>query len=93
MSEVEPEWLTARRKAGVSAAVELGLPTTKTPGWEFTDLSELVEADFSLPNGADPTARERADAVLNPPEQAPRVVQVDGTTVAEDEAPGEGTPT
>ena len=78
---VEAEWLVARRKAGASTAAELGLPTTKTPGWEFTDLAELAEADFAVPNGADPEARERADAVLNPPEAAPRVVQVDGTAV------------
>ena len=78
---MEAEWLIARRKAGASAAAELGLPTTKTPGWEFTDLAELIEADFAVPNGADPEARERADAVLNPPEDAPRVVQVDGTAV------------
>ena len=78
---VEPEWLVARRKAGASQAVELGLPTTKTRGWEFTDLTELIETDFALPNGADPDARSRADAVLNPPEDAPRVVQVDGTAI------------
>jgi Fe-S cluster assembly protein SufD len=89
---VEPEWLVARRKAGASQAAELGLPTTKTPGWEFTDLSELIEADFALPNGADPTARERADAVLNPPEQAPRIVQVDGTTVAVGDTPDGSAP-
>jgi Fe-S cluster assembly protein SufD len=77
----EPEWLIARRKAGASQAAELGLPTTKTPGWEFTDLAELIETDFAVPNGADPSARERADAVLNPPEDAPRVVQVDGTAL------------
>ncbi|HZA58792.1 MAG TPA: Fe-S cluster assembly protein SufD [Solirubrobacterales bacterium] len=76
---MEPEWLVARRKAGASQAADLGLPTTKTPGWQFTDLAELVEEDFSLPNGGDPAARERADAVLNPPEDAPRIVQVDGT--------------
>ena len=76
---VEPEWLVARRRAGATAAEELALPTTKTPGWEFTDLSGLVEADFSVANGGDPAARERADAVLNPPEDAPRIVQVDGT--------------
>ena len=61
-----------RRKAGASQAAELGLPTTKTPGWEFTDLAELAEEDFATPNGsADPDARSRADAVLNPPESAP----------------------
>jgi Fe-S cluster assembly protein SufD len=88
----EPEWLIARRKAGASAAAELGLPTTKTPGWEFTDLAELTETDFAVPNGVDPDARERADAVLNPPEDAPRVVQVDGTPVESgpDAAPGGG---
>ena len=72
------------------AAAELGLPTTKTPGWEFTDLSELVEAEFALPNGADPEARGRADAVLNPPEDAPRLVQVDGTPVERPEGAADG---
>ena len=82
MSEaVEPKWLVERRRDGVAQAEELGLPTSKTPGWEFTDLSELIEADFAIPNGADPSARERADAVLNAPEGVPRVVQVDGTSV------------
>ncbi|CAN5587464.1 Fe-S cluster assembly protein SufD [soil metagenome] len=84
---MEPEWLVARRKAGASAVVELPLPTTKTKGWEFTDLAGLAEEDFAAPNGADPSARERADAVLNPPEGTPRLVQVDGTTVAEPEGP------
>jgi Fe-S cluster assembly protein SufD len=81
LTAVEPEWLVARRKHGVERAEELGLPTTKTPGWEFTDLAELVEEDFTLPNGADPEARSRADAILNPPEGVPRVVQVDGSSV------------
>jgi len=83
---VEPEWLLARRKAGASAAADAGLPTAKTPGWEFTDLASLAEEEFAAPNGADPSARERADAILNPPEGTPRLVQVDGTTVAEPDA-------
>jgi Fe-S cluster assembly protein SufD len=87
---VEAEWLTARRKTGASAAAELGLPTTKTPGWEFTDLSELVESEFALPNGADPEARARADAVLNPPEDAPRLVQIDATPVESPQGAGAG---
>ena len=88
---VEPKWLVERRRGAVEQAESLGLPTAKTPGWEFTDLTELVEADFAIPNGADPAARERADAVLNPPDGVPRVVQVDGTTVeaAEGAAGGE----
>ena len=88
---VEPKWLVERRREGVEQAESLGLPGPKTPGWEFTDLSELVEADFAIPNGADPGARERADAVLNAPEGVPRVVQVDGTSVegAGDASPAE----
>jgi len=79
---VEPEWLVKRRRSGAATAKELALPGAKTPGWEFTDLSELVEADFEVPNGGDPEARARADAVLNAPEQAPnKVVQVDATSL------------
>jgi Fe-S cluster assembly protein SufD len=83
--------LVERRKRGAALAEELGLPSTKTPGWEFTDLSELVEESFHLPNGADPEARSRADGVLNPPKGASAVVQIDGTPVeaAEPEAGGE----
>jgi Fe-S cluster assembly protein SufD len=84
VSAVEPEWLVERRRQGATLAAELGLPTTKTPGWEFTDLSELAEAEFAVSNGADPKARSRADAVLNPPEDAPRIVQVDGTSIDSD---------
>ena len=91
MSEaVEPKWLVERRRDGVAQAEELGLPTAKTPGWEFTDLSELIEADFAIPNGADPSARERADAVLNAPDGVPRVVQVDGTSVEGSDGAGSG---
>jgi Fe-S cluster assembly protein SufD len=86
--------LVERRRRGATLAEELGLPSTKTPGWEFTDLSELVEESFHLPDGADPEARSRADGVLNPPEGASTVVQIDGTSIeaAEPEADGE-TPT
>ena len=78
---VEPEWLIERRRSGLALAEELGLPTAKTRGWEFTDLAELIEEDFRTPNGADPEARSRADAVLNAPEAAERVVQVDSTPI------------
>ena len=65
-------WPSAPQGAARLGRRSSGCPTTKTPGWEFTDLAELTEADFALPDGADPDARERADAVLNPPEDAPR---------------------
>jgi Fe-S cluster assembly protein SufD len=58
------------------------LPTQKTRGWEFTDLSELdLDAYSPAPEG-DAEARSRADGVLNPPEGADHlVVQVDGTVL------------
>jgi hypothetical protein len=33
--------LIERRRAGAALVEELGLPTTKAKGWEFTDLSAL----------------------------------------------------
>jgi Fe-S cluster assembly protein SufD len=75
----EPEWLTERRRQGAALASELGLPSQKTRGWEFTDLSELIEEDFEVPAEADPAVREQADAVLNLPEEALAVVQIDQT--------------
>jgi Fe-S cluster assembly protein SufD len=87
----EPEWLTDRRRDGAALAQELGLPSQKTKGWEFTDLTELIEADFEVPTEADPAAREQADAVLNPPEDAPQVVQVDATMLDGD-TPGDAGP-
>jgi Fe-S cluster assembly protein SufD len=85
----EPDWLTERRRDGAALATELGLPSQKTKGWEFTDLTELIEADFEVPTEADPAVREQADAVLNPPEDAPRVVQIDATML-EGAAPAGG---
>jgi hypothetical protein len=75
----EPDWLTERRRDGAALATELGLPSQKAKGWEFTDLTELVEEDFEVPGEADPAAREQADAVLNIPDEGLRVIQVDQT--------------
>jgi Fe-S cluster assembly protein SufD len=38
---VEPDWLSARRERAAALAGELGLPSQKQKGWEFTDLSGL----------------------------------------------------
>jgi Fe-S cluster assembly protein SufD len=38
---VEPDWLSARRERAAALAGGLALPTQKSKGWEFTDLSEL----------------------------------------------------
>lgn len=63
MAEVatEPAWLLERRQRGASLARELPLPTQRTKGWEFTDLSKLdldsyaegtVNATIEAPDGA-----------------------------------------
>jgi Fe-S cluster assembly protein SufD len=75
----EPDWLTERRRDGAALATEVGLPSQKAKGWEFTDLTQLAEEEFEVPGEADPAAREHADTVLNLPEEGPRVVQVDQT--------------
>jgi Fe-S cluster assembly protein SufD len=82
----------------VSKATSVGaappLPTQKTRGWEFTDLSELDFDAYAPAAEGDPEARHRADAILNPPEGAPRVVQVDGASLDGGlaEAAGDGRP-
>jgi Fe-S cluster assembly protein SufD len=58
------------------------LPTQKTRGWEFTDLSELDLDSYAPATDGDPGARSRADGVLNPPEASDGlVVQVDGAVL------------
>jgi Fe-S cluster assembly protein SufD len=41
VATTEPDWLVERRQKGASLAHELELPTAKSKGWEFTDLSDL----------------------------------------------------
>jgi len=78
-----------------SAGAAPPLPTQKTRGWEFTDLSELDLDAYSAAPEADPEARSRADAVLNAPDGSDHlVVQVDGTVLEGSaiEADGDGRP-
>ena len=70
------------------------LPSFKgRPGWEFTDLSK-VDVDAYAPVEAgegDASAVERAGALLEAPEGAIRLAQVDGRPLADGEA-AEGDP-
>jgi Fe-S cluster assembly protein SufD len=56
-SDNEPAWLSERRRKGASLAQELELPTQKTKGWEFTDLSTL-DLDSFEPASATATGLE-----------------------------------
>lgn len=52
-AHAEPDWLVERRRRGASLAQELSLPTQKSKGWEFTDLSELdLDAYQPVTDGA-----------------------------------------
>jgi Fe-S cluster assembly protein SufD len=67
------------------------LPTQKTRGWEFTDLSELDLEAYAPAVDGDPEARSRADGVLNPPEGVEHlVVQVDGAVLEGESVDVEG---
>ncbi len=71
------------------------LPTQKTRGWEFTDLSGLDLDAYTAATDGDPEARSRADGVLNLPEGSDHlVVQVDGAVLegASVEVEGDGRP-
>jgi Fe-S cluster assembly protein SufD len=63
---------------GNPAVAELPpLPTQKTPGWEFTDLSGLDPDAYPVAEGGDPAAREQVGPILELPDDAAPIVQVD----------------
>ena len=94
-STAEPEWLRERRRRGAALAGELELPTPKSKGWEFTDLTELDLDSFAAPDGTDSEAADRAVELVTAPEDSARIRQVDAQSLdaaagAPDEAPGTG---
>jgi Fe-S cluster assembly protein SufD len=77
----EPEWLKERRARAADAAAGLGLPRYKgRAGWEFTDLGKLSLDDYepARPGEGDASAVERAETLLEAPEGAITLGQVDG---------------
>jgi Fe-S cluster assembly protein SufD len=62
------------------------LPTFKgKPGWEFTDLSKLDLASFApaAPGEGDASAADGVDTLLEAPEGALHLGQVDGRVVGD----------
>jgi Fe-S cluster assembly protein SufD len=62
LAQAGPDWLTERRREGASLASELELPTQKTKGWEFTDLSGL---DLDAFEGGDVALSGLSDAAAD----------------------------
>ena len=80
----EPEWLKERRSEAARLAAELDLPRFKgTAGWEFTDISKLDLASFTAaaPGEGDAGAVDRVETLLQAPEGAHTLGQVDGRVV------------
>jgi len=80
----EPEWLAARRSRAAELAASLDLPRFKgTAGWEFTSLEKLSLDAFAaaLPGEGDASAVDRVQTLLEAPEDALTLGQVDGRVV------------
>jgi Fe-S cluster assembly protein SufD len=67
VATTEPDWLTERRRKGASLARELELPTPKSKGWEFTDLSELDLDSFAAAPGEVIGIEDGVDSADGPP--------------------------
>jgi Fe-S cluster assembly protein SufD len=77
----EPEWLKERRSGSARRAAELDLPRFKgRAGWEFTDLAKLDLAAFAAaaPGEGDASAVDRVETLLEAPDGAIHLGQVDG---------------
>jgi Fe-S cluster assembly protein SufD len=77
----EPEWLKARRSEAARVAAELDLPRFKgKAGWEFTDIEKLDLSAFTAaaPGEGDASAVDRVETLLEAPDGAITLGQVDG---------------
>jgi Fe-S cluster assembly protein SufD len=67
VATAEPDWLVERRRKGASLARELELPTPKSKGWEFTDLSDLDLDSFEPARGSVRGVESGLDSDGGPP--------------------------
>jgi Fe-S cluster assembly protein SufD len=89
----EPAWLAARREKSAARAAGLDLPQFKGhAGWEFTELGSFEWDAFAPARSGegDPGAVERAETLLEAPEGAVTLGQVDGLVVDEPDAVPDG---
>jgi Fe-S cluster assembly protein SufD len=86
----EPEWLASRRASAATRASTLGLPRYKgRAGWEFTDLGSFSLDAFAAaaPGEGDAGAVDRVETLLEAPEGAITLGQVDGRVLELPEVP------
>lgn len=75
----EPAWLGRRRKRASELLEELSFPGPKTPGWEFTDISDIPINDLSpLAEGESTGTTTPAHAWIDAPPDAVSIDQTDG---------------
>ncbi|MGH2970354.1 MAG: Fe-S cluster assembly protein SufD [Solirubrobacteraceae bacterium] len=89
----EPEWLAARRSRAAELARSLDLPQFKgAPGWEFTALGKFSLDAFTpaAPGEGDASAPERVQTLLEAPEGAVTLGQVDGRVLETPDAVEDG---
>jgi Fe-S cluster assembly protein SufD len=67
VATAEPAWLSERRRKGASLTRELELPTPKSKGWEFTDLSDLDLDAYEPAQGSVRGVQSGLDADGGPP--------------------------
>jgi Fe-S cluster assembly protein SufD len=80
----EPEWLKARRSDAARRAAVLDVPRFKgKAGWEFTEIEKLDLSAFTAvaPGEGDASAVDRVETLLEAPEGALRLGQVDGRII------------
>jgi Fe-S cluster assembly protein SufD len=76
---IEPAWLTARRERAVGLKDSLALPSFRgNPGWEFTSLKKVDIDAFEKPERIGAHLDVGALAVVEAPEGATRLEQIDG---------------
>ena len=89
----EPGWLTDRRERAAELAATLDVPRFKgTPGWEFTSIEKLSFDAFTpaAPGEGDASAVDRVQTLLEAPEGAVTLGQVDGRVLEEPDAVEDG---
>ena len=88
---IEPRWLTARRERAVALSERLELPSFRgNPGWEFTSLKGLDLDAFTAPERIGAHVDPAALGVIDAPEEAVRLHQVDHAYAGPAEITSEG---